>query len=406
MKKFYLAITALLLIGAVLLGLGNRKYNLLLISVNSLRPDVVKTSAPNLSKLSGISTVFDNAYTIYPETVGSHYTLMTGNSYIVKDEVATLKFIENFDQTRNKDYANLASKMKTAGYDTFAYVADQVLNRKIFKYGFGEFQSQPDNSAVSNEVVNKIKNIGAGKFFIWAHYKIPNVEGLDYTNRLYSCSEDINGQTDNQFMQAYSKNISKIDSEIGRVISTLSEAKSGKNTIVVVLGGRGENFDPKYFGLGKTLYESDVKIIFMIYDPSKKTQKIDLTVDNSKVADMILGKAIKNNFNEKISALKESGLTYFRISYGKNLKVGVSDGKSKFIYNLVTDSCLPEKDASEFYDLIANPGGDGKDNLMDDPDKQAKIQQMRDSLSKETRVPIPKPGEEVNVLDRLRNLGY
>ena len=122
------------------------------------------------------------------------------------------------------------------------------------------------------------------------------------------------------------------------------------------------------------------------------------------MSDLILSRLENSKTMKKVDEFVNSGLTFFRISYGRNLKVGVSDNEFKFIYNLTTDGCLPERDASEFYDLVKDPGE--KKNLISDPTKQKKIAEMKDALSKQTMVPIKNPGEKIDVIDRLKSLGY
>jgi len=401
MKKTYLILIVLILLSFLIFS-AKKGYNLVLISVDSLRSDSIKTNAPNLAKFSESATVFKNAYTIYPSSIGSYYTLLTGNNYLVSNELSTLKFIEKFDPIKNNDYVNLSTRLKKNGYTTTALLANPKLDGNIFRYGFDEFKNKLDNETVSKNAVEKIKANSGKRFFLWADFKVPNVMKVDETKQLPLCASQ---SYPGNLLVDYGKNVNQVDVAIGKVISALKETGTDKNTVVVIYGDKGENLDPKFYGLGKTLYDTDVKSVLIIKEPLQEaSQLISEAIDNSKISDLILNRLDKNNIVKKISGFTNSGLTFFRISYGKNLKVAASDNQFKFIYNLTTDGCLPEKDASEFYDLVKDPNE--KNNLINDQTKQKKIEEMKTALSKQTLVPIKKPGEKIDVIDRLKSLGY
>ena len=401
MKKTYLILIVLILLSFLIFS-AKKGYNLVLISVDSLRSDSIKTNAPNLAKFSESATVFKNAYTIYPSSIGSYYTLLTGNNYLVSNELSTLKFIEKFDPIKNNDYVNLSTRLKKNGYTTTALLANPKLDGNIFRYGFDEFKNKLDNESVSKNAVEKIKANSGKRFFLWADFKVPNVMKVDETKQLPLCASQ---SYPGNLLVDYGKNVNQVDVAIGKVISALKETGTDKNTVVVIYSDKGENLDLKFYGLGKTLYNSDVRSVLIIKEPLQEaSQLISEAIDNSKISDLILNRLDKNNIVKKISGFTNSGLTFFRISYGKNLKVAASDNQFKFIYNLTTDGCLPEKDASEFYDLVKDPNE--KNNLINDQTKQKKIEEMKTALSKQTLVPIKKPGEKIDVIDRLKSLGY
>ncbi len=404
MKKTYLLIAVLAILSFLIIS-TKKSYNLVLISIDSLRPDNVKADSQSINKLSESSTVFKNAYTIYPNSVGSYYTLLTGNNYLVNNELSTLKFIEKFDGSKNKDYVNLTSRLKKNGYLTTAFVANQKLNKDIFKYGFDEFKGDLNNETVSKNAVEKIKANSGKNFFLWTDFKIPDAVNINEKKRLFSCIKQSYPEDMTGIPVSYSISIRQLDVAVGAVISALKETGADKNTVVVIYSDKGENFDQKFYGLGKTLYNSDVRSVLIIKDPlQKSSQTISEAIDNSKMSDLILSRLENSKTMKKVDEFVNSGLTFFRISYGRNLKVGVSDNEFKFIYNLTTDGCLPERDASEFYDLVKDPGE--KKNLISDPTKQKKIAEMKDALSKQTMVPIKNPGEKIDVIDRLKSLGY
>ncbi len=408
---FYLLLIILAFSSALVLLNGvNQNYNVVFISVDSLRPDHLGTygydkgNSPNIDSLASSSRVFSNFYSIYPSSVGSYYSLFTGNNYIVGNELPVLKLIKDFDAKKNNEYTNLTTSLKKSGYNTFAFVSNPKLQRGIFKTGFDEFVYEKNDSLDVDKAIEKIKSVVKNKFFVWVDFNLGQKEGDEavFEEKLLNCPNDYWTEADTEEkIKEYDQNIGKIDSKIGKLVKYIKEAGLEKNTLVVIYSDKGENFDPRYFGLSKTLYNSDTKSVLIVKDP-KKQEKETVTdlVDNSMVFNLVqslTGKVQPQEFVEDKSV-------FARLSYGKNLKLAVTNKKYKYIYNLVTDSCLPEKDASEFYDLIADPGE--KDNLIDDPSKQEIIKGLKDELTKASRVSLIKLDEKVDILERLKSLGY
>ncbi|MBI5127219.1 sulfatase-like hydrolase/transferase [Candidatus Roizmanbacteria bacterium] len=416
MRKIKVLVSDLLLMilaffsALVLLITANQNYNVVFISVDSLRPDHLgaygykQKTSPNIDNLAESSTVFSNFYSIYPSSVGSYYSLFTGNNYIVGNELSVLKFIEDFDTKKNSEYTNLTTSFKKNGYNTFAFVSNPKLQKEIFKTGFDEFVLEKNDSLDMDKAIEKVKTSEKKSFFLWVDFNLGQKDDNQvlFEEKLFNCPNDYWTEVDvEEKIKEYDQNISKIDSKIGKLVKYIKEAGLEKNTLIVIYSDKGENFDPRYFGLSKTLYNSDTKSVLIVKDPKKQEKEtVKGLVDNSIVFNLLqslTGKVQPQEFVEDKSV-------FARLSYGKNLKLAVTNKKYKYIYNLVTDGCLPEKDASEFYDLIADP--EEKDNLIDDPSKQETIKGMKEELAKASKVSLLKQDEKVDILERLKQLGY
>ncbi len=403
MEKFKTLVWDLLLLVSAfalaffLLNAANQNYNLVLISVDSLRPDYL--NSPNIDKLASSSTVFSNSYSIYPSSVGSYYTLFTGNNYLIGNELAILKYINDFDSTKSSDYSNLTTLLKKNGFNTAAFVSNPKLQKEIFKTGFDEFVFDSDNASLVDKANAKIKLLADRGFFVWVDFNLAK-------ENLVTCP--VGAWTQDEYdktVKEYDQNVKEVDSRVGQLVDYLKKVGLDKNTVVVFYSDKGENFDSRFYSLSKTLDNADIKSVLMVKQPQKQAKEVvKEAIDNSMVSSLILNQIGYARPLKNLQKFVNKGLTFFRLSYGKNLKIGVTDSKFKYVYNLTTDGCLPEKDSQAFYDLIADP--EGKNNLIDDPANVEMIGKFKEELSKATRVSIQKPGEPVNVLEKLKSLGY
>jgi len=343
----------------LLISFTSQNYNLVLISVDSLRPDHLDTfgynkkNTPNIDGLASQSVIFPKSYTIYPSTVGSYYSLLTGNSYLIDNELAVLNFIKDFDAKKNSEYTNMTSYFKKNGYETSAFVSNPKLNKKIFETSFNEFIFDDNSQSLTKSALAKVENLADKRFFLWLDFTLESqvVDKATVEERLLSCQDEFWTEAGiKERVDEYDLRLKEIDQKIGQLLEVMNKKGIDKNTVFVVYSDKGETFDPRYYGLSKTVYESDVKNVLIVKKPKQLAKvTVDKPVDNSQVSKLLTSMAMNNDKPlQELQKLVENKLIFFRLSYGKNLKLGVTDQKYKYIYNLATDSCLPEKDASEF----------------------------------------------------------
>jgi choline-sulfatase len=248
-----------------------RRPNLLLITIDTLRPDRLgcygysKIETPNLDRLARSGALFENAVTPTPLTAPSHASIFTGlypTAHKVRD---TGGFI------LDSAHPTLAVILRQQGWDTAAFVGASVLKRHFgFAQGFAVYDDEmpkPDPRAVSGEyaerrageVVDRATRWVAAQsgrpFFLWVHvfdphspYDPPSPFREKYRGRLYD------GEV------AYT------DQQLGRLLA----AAAGKpgDTLIAVLSDHGESLSEHgEYTHGVFLYDSTVRIAFILAGP-------------------------------------------------------------------------------------------------------------------------------------------
>ena len=370
---------------------SRKQLNLLLISIDTLRPDHMgvygyeKATTPYIDKWANEATIYQNAYTVAPVTLPSFIALMTGQSPL------KTRIVNNRAYSLSDNALTLAELLKEKGYLTTAYVSSEIFLPEMtnLDQGFNEFNLIPykSNKNVSLKEyreflsrsttwmdVNKDK-----KFFLWLHLMDPHspylpekslrckfnnsycktLENKDDTTlerdrlHLKGClSDKLPSSTVGLYETLYDGEIFQADKLVGKILESLKSIGISDNTMVVLYGDHGEGFDHQYyFEHGDTLYDSSIKIPLLIRYPKqyKKSNNVN-PINNTDIFFLIL-KAL----NVEIPAggwgeyNKKREYTY---SFSQNLtKFSISDGNYKYIYS-IDDTCLLDKKQEELYSLI------------------------------------------------------
>jgi arylsulfatase A-like enzyme/Flp pilus assembly protein TadD len=248
-----------------------QKPNLLLITIDTLRPDRLgcygysKIATPNLDALAKKGALFENAVTPTPLTAPAHASIFTGTYPTVHKVRDTGGFI--LDST----HPTLAAILRQQGFDTAAFVGASVLKKHFgFSQGFGIYDDEmpkPDPRRVASEYAERRAGAVVDRamrwltaqsgrpFFLWVHvfdphspYDPPSPFREKYRGRLYD------GEV------AYT------DQELGRLLAAVAR-KSG-NTLIAVLSDHGESLsDHGEYNHGVFLYDSTVRIAFLLAGP-------------------------------------------------------------------------------------------------------------------------------------------
>jgi arylsulfatase A-like enzyme/Flp pilus assembly protein TadD len=169
---------------------GDRDFNVILISVDTLRADRVgcygfdRIETPTMDLFAERGVKFDNCYAPTPLTLPSHTTLLTGTQPIfhgVRDNGGFLV---------PPELTTMAELFKARGYDTAAFVAAYVLDSKWgldrgFDYYFDQFDLsryekislamvQRPADEVLDEALTWIDKKKNERFFAWIHLYDPH----------------------------------------------------------------------------------------------------------------------------------------------------------------------------------------------------------------------------------------
>ncbi len=281
MAHFKLAVV-IAVITAVLGGCSRRPdhYNLVLITVDTLRPDHLgfggcpRETSPTIDRLAAEGMVFPNHYSQAGWTLPAVATILTGR--YPKDHGAT-----DFHWSLDGSLPTLASILRRSGYTTLGYVSHLMLTPT---YGFGEGFSRfdytvlnvghPHDVATARELTDlAIEGVrGAGKpYFLWVHYFDPHFEYLSHPAFASFGNSDID---------RYDGEIAHTDFHIARLLKNLPDKA---HTIIVFTSDHGEEFGEHGGQFHETLYEEVMRAPLVIQTPFLEpgvdrsvTEEIDL----------------------------------------------------------------------------------------------------------------------------------
>jgi len=383
----------------------------MIISIDTLRADHMgiygysKNTTPNIDKWAKEAFVFNDAYTVIPQTYPSFATLMTG-----KHPFST-QIYRNGGFPISENSTTLAKILKENGYSTAAFITNDYLTAKNTNLNSG-FEHNVYNPAwnTRNIQYNNLltdafdwltKNVNK-KMFVWIHMVDPHApyeppdEFLCKTNEqmcpeikksslaeldkkrlsMKSCQNEAISQYDNDLFQTlYDGEVIQTDIRVGSILKKLQELNLEKNTIVVFLADHGESFDHNYyFAHSIALYNSYVKIPLIIKHPlvqkdiKSQNQLIQITdifptvLKLLKVPDNNLrtdGISFHQLFANSTPIIPSNGRKNVVMENSVLSKFAISDGRYKYIYSYPYTKeeikCLYRGQTEELYDLKTDP---------------------------------------------------
>jgi arylsulfatase A-like enzyme/Tfp pilus assembly protein PilF len=275
MKKWIIPIVIVVVLAVALsmaLRRGGKAYNVLLISVDTLRPDHLgcygyePTDTRNVDGIAEDGFLFTQAHATVPLTLPSHTSLLSGMSPIstgVRDNGAFVL---------PGHFVTLAEALKAEGYSTAAFVSTFVIDSRFgLDQGFDLYDDRMETGASATgfyfpertaEHVNEpaVEWLGAAQepFFAFVHYYDPH---LPYTPP---------APYDSLYADAlYDGEVAYTDVAIGEILDTLREAGTLDNTLIVFVSDHGEGLgDHDESGHGTLVYEPTIKVALIVRLPS------------------------------------------------------------------------------------------------------------------------------------------
>jgi len=278
------------------------KYNILLITIDSLRADHVGVygyqppTTPSLDAFARENIVFRNAYAPSPWTLPSHVSILTS---LYPD----VHGLDNMTSKLNKDAVTLAEILQKYGYWTGAVVCAPLLHRR---YGLYYYFNEYDQDLVANTVEDARKVKTAARvttkavsmfddkvqepWFMFLHYWDPH---YDYTPpREYAeifdpdyqgtiTGDDILDRTDlvpgmdprdlQHIVALYDGEIRYTDDHLQRLFDELKRRDFIDNTIIIITADHGEEFlEHGGTGHSHTCYEEVLRVPFIVRIPGGK----------------------------------------------------------------------------------------------------------------------------------------
>ena len=401
-----------------------KKYNVLLICVDTLRPDRLgynghfRNTSPTIDRLSSEGVRFEKHYSVAGWTLPSMATILTGT--YPRDHGAT-----DFHWSVAPDLPTLAGVLKREGYDTRAYVSHVVLKPAFgLAEGFKSYDysvlniGHPHDVSTSKELTDlvladlpKIKK----PFFIWAHYFDPHFAYLPHGEWAYFGNRDID---------RYDQEIAYTDYHISRLLDELKRRGMYNDTIIVFTSDHGEEFGEHGGSFHETLHEEVLLVPLVIRAPFLEPGVNRTVVEQIDFMPTILG---------LLKIPPPGGLPGKDLFAGGNLakpiflerdrpwpwvQRGVIDGHDKlFVVELADTSKIPAGSRGNYAPITNVEAGIFMYDLARDPketrnlyaESNPRAKELLSLLARQFAGPRPKvhrveADEELN--KRLRSLGY
>jgi arylsulfatase A-like enzyme len=243
-------------------------YNVVLITVDTLRPDRLgygghtRPTSPAIDELARQGLVFPNSYSVSGWTLPSIATILTGR--YPREHGAT-----DFHWAVDLTLPSLANLLRRRGYDTRAFVSHVILTPT---YGLADGFKVYDASVLD---IGHPHNISSGlqltdlvieqtrtmkePYFLWVHYFDPHFRYLEHSKWASFGAKEID---------RYDQEIAFTDSQISRLLSYLRKKKGlDKRTITIFTADHGEEFEEHGAKYHDTLYEEVLRSPLIVKAP-------------------------------------------------------------------------------------------------------------------------------------------
>ena len=388
-------------------------YNVLLITIDTIRPDRLSCystkylKTPNIDALADSGVLFERAFAHTPITLPSHTSILLGRTPLYHGVHDNSKF-----RVQEK-FLTMAEYLKDKGYSTAAFIGAFSLDSRFgLNQGFDVYdESYPAQSSVifvpperkAEDVIKPALDWledQNNKWFAWIHLWDPHT--------LYQPPEPFATKYKDD---PYSGEVAYVDSELKKIFDFLERENLRKTTLIVLTGDHGESLGDHgelshtYFAYNSTLW-----IPLIISGPqiaaSRKNDYVS-HIDIFPTICEVLGIALPP-FLQGVSLLPlmegkkiEKRAIYFEslgpyYNQGWAPQWGFLEEKEKFI-----DSPI-----KEFYDL--DNDFDEKNNIVADIDVAVYLKRLNEIKKELSASQTP---QDPQVMDReaqekLRSLGY
>jgi arylsulfatase A-like enzyme len=309
---------------------------------------------PNLSRLAREAILFENAYTVYPETIKSFFAVQC-SLHPAMDTPA---------ETYGRDFGPaLADRLRERGYRTglfhsgrFMYLGmDAALRHRGYDTlaDAGAIGGEHDSSFGIDEpsavrhILRWIDERAAGQRFLVSYLPIAGHHPYETPER-----GPFPGTAD---IDRYRNALHYADAALGQLLEGLRCRGLERETLFVIFGDHGEAFGQHEGNFGHTLflYEENVRVPYLIAAPGltrepEWARRVASLIDTAPTILDLLGVPIPAGYQGRSLLDGRSDMALFCTEYTLGL-LGLRDGRWKLIHEL-------ESGRSLLYDLENDPG--------------------------------------------------
>jgi arylsulfatase A-like enzyme len=294
---------------AVACGMSDGPLNVVLIGVDTLRPDHMAAygyrhdTMPNAGRLATEGVLFENTVAPSPWTLPSFATIFTSL-------YPTQHGAVHFRNTIRDECPTLAELLKANGYATYGVINAPYLKAKYkLNRGFDYYNMTPidgrNAEGTTSDALDWIDMRGDAPFFLFVHYFDPHLPywppapydtifDPDYSGRLRNTYNPKRlpamrlrnfdemkavSQDDWDHIRAlYDGEVAFTDEAIGNLLGGLEEKGLLKNTLIVFLSDHGEEFfEHEGFEHGHSLYDELLRVPMIFSLPGRLPEGVRIS---------------------------------------------------------------------------------------------------------------------------------
>jgi arylsulfatase A-like enzyme/Tfp pilus assembly protein PilF len=422
MRAAAIWITGLVLLGSTAGATEQTDHNLVLITLDTVRADYLscngstRVQTPHLDELARGGVNFTRTRASAPLTLPSHASILTAAyppTHTVRD---------NGSFRLPDDKLTLAEVLADRGYETAAFVASFVLDRRFgLAQGFDLYDDRTWSDVSMLENLEAERKAGAvfaaftrwldgrdegSPFFAWVHFYDPHAPYEPPAPFLKRSPDD-----------PYAGEIAYTDDIVGRLVADLEERGLGGRTILAVVGDHGEGLGEHAEGTHSLLiYNSTLHVPMLIHAPGlipegRVVDRLTRTIDLAPTLLDLLGISVElgegtslrhaiGEGGEKNRGEPSSDHAVYSESLYPRLHLGWSELRALESggYKLIQ---APEP---ELYDIARDPGE--RENVVDrfpqvHADLRRQLLQLTEGDSVADTVSL-----DPEAVAKLRSLGY
>jgi arylsulfatase A-like enzyme/Flp pilus assembly protein TadD len=400
-RKRLVALGSLALIASLLAAIRLRRegptgWNLVLVSVDTLRADHLScyggaaVRTPHLDRLASEGVLYENVSTVAPTTLPAHASLFTALTPIAHGVHDNVGFYLDERST------TLAAHLKGQGYDTAAFVGAFVLDSRFGldrgfdlydddiegaeEEGSSGFVAQRRGAEVLESALDWLRSRDGNErpFFAFLHFYDPHTP------------------YEPPVLEGYPGEVAYVDSLVGRLSAFLAERGLRDRTLVVLTSDHGESLGEHGEAThGLFLYQSTLRIPLLFRYPGapagrRITEPMHITHVASRILEVLRLPPLPGG--------RRSEGTFYAETYVPRLHYGWSELRSvtEWPHKLVM---APRP---ELYDLSNDPG-EARNRIEDLPEVARALAGRLESMK---FFPVdPRPVDR-ETLEPLIGLGY
>ncbi len=384
-------LVALLLVGSAVLSCGSTpKLNVVLISIDTLRPDRLgcyghtRNTSPSIDAFAKRSALFLNAVSQAPSTLPSHASLLTSLNPSAHGATFSTR------HPLSEDWPTLAEVLLKEGYRAGAFVAPGQMSRVFgLDQGFEVYDDQGGGvQAISKRAIAWLDSVRTEPFFLFLHCldvhapyfapskftrpflvgdqsELPDTISIALLELINRGEIQITEADRQHILNMYDAGINFTDHFIGRVLQNLDTLGLSQSTVVVLLSDHGEEF-AEHGAVGMhshTVYDEVLRVPLIMSIPGvtrpgqtvpEMVRLIDVVPTLLDVLDVeapptVRGRSLLPFLGEGVLPGEEPSIGEMEPSpTGKGRVVSVRTRRYKLVYD-------GPQDSHRLYDLLRDP---------------------------------------------------